>query len=96
MGMGMGIDFQNPMGTGMIFENGYGCGYSSTHPVPALCPSLSYMFLHKVFKDPYAVNILLCVSVINCVSLLQASMVVHLHDLYYRFHSHSRGPYLYK
>ena len=26
MGMGMGI--------GMIFENGYGCGYSSTRPTP--------------------------------------------------------------
>jgi len=33
----MEIDFENPMGMGMgmgmTFENGYGCGYNSTHPV---------------------------------------------------------------
>jgi len=44
MGMGMGIGFANPMGMGMgmgmIFENRYGCGYSSTRPVPAPRPSL--------------------------------------------------------
>ena len=28
------------MGMGMIFENGYGCGYSSTRPVPAPRSSL--------------------------------------------------------
>jgi len=37
MGMGMGASFQYPMGIGMamgvIFENGYGCGYSSTRPI---------------------------------------------------------------
>ena len=36
MGMVMGVSFQYPMGMGMdmgvIFENGYGCGYSSTAP----------------------------------------------------------------
>ena len=44
MGMGMGIDFENPMGMGtdigMTFENGYGCRYSYTCPEPAPCPSL--------------------------------------------------------
>jgi len=30
------------------------------------------------------------------VSLLHGSMVVHLCDLYYKFHSHSCGPYLYR
>ena len=38
MVMGMGIGFTNPMGMcmgmGMIFENGYGCGYNSTRPMP--------------------------------------------------------------
>jgi len=48
MGMGMGIGFANPMGMGMgmgmIFENGYGCGYSSTRPVPTSRPSLASSF----------------------------------------------------
>ena len=51
MGMGMRIDFANPMGMGygygMIFENGYGCGYSSTRPVPAPRPSPHYPYLYK-------------------------------------------------
>jgi len=34
MGMDMGIDFENPMGMGMTFENGYGCEYSYTRPTP--------------------------------------------------------------
>jgi len=38
MGMGMRIDFENPigmgMGIGMTFENGYGFGYNSILPVP--------------------------------------------------------------
>jgi len=38
MGMGMGTGFANPMGMdmgmGTIFENGYGCGYSSTRSTP--------------------------------------------------------------
>ena len=42
--MGMGIDSENPMdtgmGMGMTFENGYGCGYSYTRPEPAPRPSL--------------------------------------------------------
>ena len=41
----MGIDFENLRGMGvgieMTFENGYGCGYSSTHPVPTPRPSLA-------------------------------------------------------
>jgi len=40
MGMGMGTTMQNPMGIdmgmGMTFENGYGCGYSSTRPMSIL------------------------------------------------------------
>jgi len=44
MGMGMDVSFQflRGMGTGMgvIFENGYGCGYNSTHPEPAPLPFL--------------------------------------------------------
>ena len=44
MVMGMGICYENPMGIdagmGMDFENGYGCGYISTHTEPAPCPSL--------------------------------------------------------
>ena len=38
----MSFSFQYPMGTGtgVIFENGYGCGYSSTCPEPALLPFL--------------------------------------------------------
>jgi len=44
MGMGMGLNFENPMGMGMgmgmIFENRYGCGYSYTRPKPAQHPSL--------------------------------------------------------
>ena len=35
--MGMGVSFQYPMGmgtdTGVIFKNGYGCGYNSTRPI---------------------------------------------------------------
>ena len=38
MDMGMRIDFEKPIGMsvgmGMIFENGYECGYSSTCPTP--------------------------------------------------------------
>jgi len=38
VGMGMGIDFENPMGIGMdigmTFENGYGCRYNYTAPNP--------------------------------------------------------------
>jgi len=38
--MGMGVSFQYPMGMGtgmgVIFKNRYECGYSSTHPEPAL------------------------------------------------------------
>jgi len=44
MGMGMGVSFQYPMGMGtgigVIFENGYECGYSSTRSEPALLPFL--------------------------------------------------------
>ena len=36
MGLGMGIDFENPMGMGVeigiTFENEYGYGYSYTRP----------------------------------------------------------------
>ena len=43
--MGMGVSFQYPMGMGtdmgVIFENGSGCGYSSTRPQPAPLPFLS-------------------------------------------------------
>jgi len=38
MGIGMGIDSENPMGMGvgmgMTFENRYGCKYSYTCPTP--------------------------------------------------------------
>ena len=38
MGVGMGTAIQNPMGIGMgigmAFENGHGCGYSSTRSMP--------------------------------------------------------------
>ena len=44
MGMNMDVSFQYPMGMGMgmsvIFENGYGCGYSSTRREPAPLPFL--------------------------------------------------------
>ena len=44
MGLGMRIDFENPMGIdigmGITFENGYECGYNSTHVVPASRPFL--------------------------------------------------------
>jgi len=40
MGMGMGVSFQYPMGMGVIFENGYGCGYSLTRPESAPLPFL--------------------------------------------------------
>lgn len=44
MGMGIRIDSENPMSMGvdmwMTFEDGYGCGYSTTIPVLAACPSL--------------------------------------------------------
>jgi len=47
MGMGMGIDFENPtvmsIDMGMTFENGYGCRYNSTCLVPASDPSLGYL-----------------------------------------------------
>ena len=55
MGMGMGIGFANPMGMGMgmgmIFENGYGCGYSSTRPVPAPRPSLPTKLRMSSFRQ---------------------------------------------
>jgi len=42
MGIGIGVSFQYPMdmgtGMGVIFENGYECGYSSTRPEPAPLP----------------------------------------------------------
>jgi len=42
---GMGVSFQYPMGMGMgmsvIFKNGCGCRYSSTHPEPASLPFLN-------------------------------------------------------
>jgi len=42
MDMGMGVSFQYPMGMGtgmgVIFENGYGCGYSSTRLEPTPLP----------------------------------------------------------
>jgi len=45
MGMSMGVSFQYPMGMGMgmgmVFENRYGCRYTSTHPEPTPLPSLS-------------------------------------------------------
>ena len=42
MGMGMGISFQYPMAMdmGVIFENSYECGYSSTHPESTSLPFL--------------------------------------------------------
>ena len=44
MGMGTGIDFENPMRMGvgmrMTFENGYECQYSYTRPEPASLPFL--------------------------------------------------------
>jgi len=44
MGMGMGVIFQYLMGTGMDmginFQNGYGYGFYTTRPVPAIFPSL--------------------------------------------------------
>jgi len=49
MGMGMGINFENPIGMGMgmsmgmIFENGYRCGYSYTRPTP-IPKSKQYIF----------------------------------------------------
>ena len=36
----------------------------------------------------YSVGMMLGVSMLTYVSLLHASMVVHLHDLYYEFYSH--------
>ena len=45
MGMGMGVNFQYLMsmgtGIGVIFENEYGCRYSSTAPLPFLRTMLS-------------------------------------------------------
>jgi len=42
--MGVGVIFQNAMGTGMgmgvDFQKGYGCGFDTTRPVPAPLPSL--------------------------------------------------------
>ena len=35
--------------------------------------------------DFYLVDMMLGASVLTCVSLLRASMVVYLHDLYYEF-----------
>jgi len=53
MGMGMGIDFENPMrmvmGMGITFENGNGCRYSYTRPEPASRPSLAK---YKVEASP--------------------------------------------
>jgi len=47
MGMGMGVSFQYSMGVGtgmgVIFENGYECGYNSTRPEPAPLPFLILM-----------------------------------------------------
>jgi len=47
MGMSMGIGFQYPMdmgrGMGVIFENGYRCGYRSAHPIAI--PSAYAMYI---------------------------------------------------
>ena len=55
MGIGMGIDFKNPMGVsmgmGMIFENGYGCGYNYTRPEPAPRSSLLHILLYEYFHS---------------------------------------------
>jgi len=43
--MGMGVIFQYPMGMGtgmdVDFENGYGCGFDTTRPVPTPFSSLA-------------------------------------------------------
>ena len=46
--------------------------------------------------DPYAVNMKSGTSLAIRISLLLASMVVHLYDLHYEFPSHRCGPYLYR
>ena len=55
MGMGTGIDFENPMGMdmgmGMTFENGYGCGYSYTRPEAVPHPSLTILHLYSKFVN---------------------------------------------
>jgi len=53
----MGIGFENPMGMGvdmsmgMIFTNGYGCGYSYTCPESAPRPSLDYAGSLTIFHN---------------------------------------------
>jgi len=46
--------------------------------------------------DPSAVHKMLYIAMTTQVSLLHASVVVHLYDLYYKSHSHSCGSYLYR
>jgi len=46
--------------------------------------------------DPYALNMMSGTSVAIRISLLHASMVVHLYDLYHEFPSHIYGTYLYR
>jgi len=46
--------------------------------------------------DPYAVNMKSGTSVVICISLLLASMVVYLYDFHYEFPSYRCGPHLYR
>jgi len=59
--------------------------------------NLSYSSFTLVWSiDPSAVHNTLHIAVATHVSLLHASMIVHLYDLYYEFHSHICGPLLYR
>jgi len=54
MGIGMGVSFQYSMGRGVIFENRYECGYSSTRLEPAPLP---FLFPMKSLNNRYALKI---------------------------------------
>ena len=84
MNIGMGIDFENPMGIGMgmgmTFENGYGCGYSYTRPEPAPRPSLEMgdkdVWLRKLHVGSKRHNLRLLHSILTIFEFILSSLLI--------------------